>query len=102
MTRKRAPMEMKLDILQVVASGIHIPNQIMYKSNTSWPIMMNFLDSLIDAGCIERRFKKKRSTIYKRYFLTERGKDALEAFNQLRGLVSPDYRYLPTTMKVKA
>ena len=84
MTLKRSRLEIYLDILRVIRTGVHKPTRIMYGSNLSWSPLQGILKSLIAQGLIvvvEERSRKK-------YEITEKGRRALRYFDQAKELVT--------------
>jgi len=81
---KRSRLEIYLDILQTIRSGVQKPTRIMYSTNLSWNPLQEILDSLISQGLIEMREEGNR----KRYEITEKGRTALKYFNQAKKLIT--------------
>lgn len=73
MARKRSRLEIYLDILEIVKSGVNKPTNIMYKCNLSWIPMQDILASLTERELIEIVEKGKKRT----YKITERGRELL-------------------------
>ena len=73
MTRKRSRLEMYLDVLETMESGINKPTNIMYKCNLSWVPMQEILDSMIEKNLIAEVERGRKKT----YEVTERGRDLL-------------------------
>ena len=83
MTRKRSRLEIYLDILGVVRSGVYKPTRIMYRTNLSWRPMQEMLQSLIAQGLIAVNNEKRR----KNYEITEKGRTALKYFKKTKELI---------------
>jgi predicted transcriptional regulator len=73
---RRSELEIKMDVLSVVASGIDRPTQIMYKANLSWIALQSNLKSLVTGGFLKEEDLGTR----KRYELTQRGFEVLSTF----------------------
>ena len=58
-----------MDILKVTAEGCTRPTQIMYRSNTSWTVLQENLESLVESGFLRRGLDQSRME----YAITERG-----------------------------
>jgi len=78
MTRKRSRLQIYLDVLKVIASGVHKPTRIMYKCNLSWVPLKEILDSLVDRGLISVRKVGKRRV----YEITEKGWNVIRYFDR--------------------
>ena len=76
---RRSELEIKMDVLQVVSSGIDRPTQIMYKANLSWIALQSNLKSLVTGAFLNEENLGNR----KRYELTQRGFDVLHAFQKV-------------------
>jgi len=73
MTRKRSRLEMYLDVLETMESGINKPTNIMYKCNLSWVPMQEILNSMIEKNLVAEVEKESKKT----YEITQRGRDLL-------------------------
>ncbi len=73
MTRKRSRLEMYLDVLETMESGINKPTNIMYKCNLSWVPMQEILNSMIEKNLVAEVEKGSKKT----YEVTQRGRDLL-------------------------
>jgi predicted transcriptional regulator len=76
---RRSELEIKMDVLRVVASGIDRPTQIMYKANLSWIALQSNLKSLVTGTFLREEDLGNR----KRYELTQRGFDVLSTFQKV-------------------
>ena len=83
---KRSRLEIYLDILRVIKSGVQKPTRIMYSTNLSWNPLQEILDSLITQNLIVMKEEGSR----KSYEITEKGRTALKYFNQAKKLVTVD------------
>jgi predicted transcriptional regulator len=52
MTKKRSRLEIYIETLKWIRSGINKPTNIMYKSNLSWIPLKNILDFLVKQDLI--------------------------------------------------
>ncbi|MCS7119864.1 MAG: winged helix-turn-helix domain-containing protein [Nitrososphaerota archaeon] len=76
---KRSKLEMYLDVLEVISSGVNKPTNIMYRCNLSWIPLKEILQSMVGRGLIrEIRMGNKRI-----YEVTERGLDLLKYFKNV-------------------
>ena len=76
---RRSELEIKMDVLRVVAAGIDRPTQIMYKANLSWIALQANLKSLVTGTFLREEDLGNR----KRYELTQRGFDVLSTFQKV-------------------
>ncbi len=84
-------MEIYIDILEEVRSGVVIPTRIMYGANLSWKPLLQILTSLVNQELIEEFTSQngdKRSK--KEYRLTEKGANVLRYFNKAKELVEQE------------
>jgi len=58
-----------MDVLTVVTGGCTKPTQIMYRSNTSWMMLQNILESLTASGLLRQHFERSRTE----YAATDKG-----------------------------
>jgi len=84
MTRKRSKLEIYLDILKTVKSGVNKPTNIMYRCNLAWRPFKKVLKTLIDNDLIEIVNKGNRKT----YELTQRGQEFLKQFETAETLLA--------------
>ena len=70
---RRSKLEIYFSVLEVIHRNTHKPTRIMYRANLSWVTLKDILDRLLAEGFV--RVERKKSA--KRYFLTDRGRDAL-------------------------
>jgi len=81
---RRSRLEIYFDILRVIDNGINKPTQIMYKSNLSWNVLQDILETLSNGDFIKKEMQKKNL----RYYITDKGKGALSYhLRSLEGLV---------------
>ena len=74
MTGKRSRLEVYLDILKTVKSGVNKPTAIINRCNSAWNPYMIILETLIVNGLLEMLDIGTRKT----YELTERGQEFLK------------------------
>ena len=81
---RRSKLEIYFSVLEVIHRNTHKPTRIMYRANLSWVTLKDILDRLLAEGFI-RIEQKNRS---KRYYLTDRGQDALSYYlKSIDGLI---------------
>ena len=66
---RRSAFEVRMDVLRVTAAGCTKPTQIMYRSNTSWTVLQENLESLVESGFLRRTIDHSRTE----YAVTESG-----------------------------
>ncbi len=76
---RRSELEIKMDVLRVVAAGIDRPTQIMYKANLSWIALQSNLKSLVTGAFLREEDLGNR----KRYELTQHGFEVLSTFQKV-------------------
>jgi len=76
---RRSELEIKMDVLRVVSTGIDRPTQIMYKANLSWIALQSNLKSLVTSGFVREEDLGSR----KRYELTQRGFEILGTYQKV-------------------
>ena len=84
MTRKRTRLELFIDVLTQLSSGVAKPTNIMYKCNLSWRPLQEILDSMVEQGLIETHENKKR----RMYGITSKGVETLKYIEKARELVA--------------
>ncbi len=83
MTRKRSKIEIYLEILKTLKSGIDKPTNVMYKCNLAWKPFKNDLKTLIDNRLIEIVDRGSRRT----FKLTEKGQEFLKQFETAEAIL---------------
>ena len=76
MTAKRSRLEIYVEILKTVRSGVNKPTIIMNRCNLAWTPFMGILGTLIDNSLVEVVEGSSRKT----YNLTEKGREFLRQF----------------------
>jgi predicted transcriptional regulator len=82
---KRSRLEIYFDVLEVIDKGTNIPTRIMFYNNLYWTSLLDILETLLNGNFI--REEKKKSS--KRYYITEKGRNALKISRGLRGRSYP-------------
>jgi predicted transcriptional regulator len=76
---RRSHLEIRMDILACVQSGIEKPTQIMYKANLSWTALKEHLDALETSlllKVVEYRHRRK-------YELTEKALGVIAGYRKI-------------------
>jgi predicted transcriptional regulator len=76
MKRKRSRLEIYVDILKTVKSGVNKPTAILFRCNLAWKPFMGILETFVNNSLIEVVDRGIRKT----YKLTERGQEFLKQF----------------------
>jgi predicted transcriptional regulator len=76
---RRSELEIKMDVLRVVSSGIDRPTQIMYKANLSWIALQSNLKSLVRSNFLREEDSGSR----KRYEMTQHGFEILGTYQKV-------------------
>jgi predicted transcriptional regulator len=76
---RRSALEIRMDILRVIAEGAERPTQIMYKANLSWVLLCDQLDALAKSGFIKSEMKGART----KFSATSKGLALLESYLKL-------------------
>jgi len=82
---RRSKLEIHLDVLQIVKSGVCKPTRIMYEANLSWDHLNRVLGVLMDQGLVSeedtsgQRRRDKRTS--RHYLLTKKGEGVVRYFN---------------------
>jgi len=79
---RRSKLEICLELLRVVASGVKKPTRIMYAVNISWTPLVRILKLMVSKGFIRKIEAKdnKQSTYY--YEITQSGLKVLNYFDR--------------------
>ena len=73
---RRSRLELYFHVLDVINRGTYKPTQIMYKTNLSWASLHEIFETLKKSDFLRSEKEKGR----KRYYITEKGKNALEYY----------------------
>jgi predicted transcriptional regulator len=76
---RRSLLQIKVDILRVVAAGYGKPTQIMYRANLSWNVLQAQLKSFVDSGMLEVQAYGSR----RRYLVTAKGVDMINSYQKV-------------------
>ncbi len=76
MTVRRSRLEIYVDILKTVRSGVNKPTAILFRCNLAWKPFVGILGTLVNNSLIEVVDRGTRKT----YKLTERGQEFLKQF----------------------
>ena len=76
---RRSLLQIKVDILKVVAAGYGKPTQIMYRANLSWNVLQAQLKSFIGSGMLDVEEYGSR----RRYMVTAKGAEMLESYRKV-------------------
>ena len=74
---RRNRLDIYSDILNVSASGVK-KTQIVYRANLNFNVVKKHIDALMEGGFVEEKSKL--------YFTTERGKNFVENYRQLKSM----------------
>jgi predicted transcriptional regulator len=89
MKNRRSRLEVYLDVLWAIKSGVNKPTRIMYESNLSWKPLQRTLDSLMGQNLIEeyspKNLRDKRTTYC--YKLTQKGENVIQYFKRAEDLI---------------
>ena len=76
MTVKRSRLEIYVEILKTIKSGVNKPTVILYRCNLAWKPLMGILETFVNNSLVEVVERGSRKT----YNLTEKGRDFLKQF----------------------
>jgi predicted transcriptional regulator len=76
---RRSLLQIKVDILKVVAAGYGKPTQVMYRANLSWNVLQAQLRSFVDSGLLEVEVYGSRH----RYLVTEKGLEMIKSYQKV-------------------
>ena len=76
---RRSLLQIKVDILKVVASGFGKPTQIMYRANLSWNVLQAQLKSFVASGMLDVEEYGSR----RRYLVTPKGMEMLDSYQKV-------------------
>jgi len=96
---RRSKLEIYLEVLQIIKSGVSKPTCIMFQANISWQPLKRVLNSMvsqdlineIDTTSIERKRDKRTSKIYE---ITMKGEQVHRYFkgaNYLNEVINTSY-----------
>jgi predicted transcriptional regulator len=102
MKKRRAKIEIYLEVLKVIKKGTTKPTKIMYGANLSWKLLQESLNSMMDQELVEEidatELGDKRTNKF--YRITKKGDSVIRYFDHGKGLLiveDPDYNpiYIP-------
>lgn len=76
---RRSLLQIKVDILRVVAAGYGKPTQIMYRANLSWNVLQAQLKSFTSSGMLDVEEYGSR----RRYFVTPKGVEMIDSYQRV-------------------
>ena len=81
---RRSRLEIYLDVLWAIKSGIRKPTRIMYEANLSWKPLQKILDSMVSQGLVEKmdasnNRDKRTNTVFG---ITQKGENIINYFNR--------------------
>ena len=59
MSPRRSQLEIRLNILSIVRSGVDKPTRIMYAANMSWKPVQRILSYLVEQGLLEEQLNEE-------------------------------------------
>jgi len=87
--QRRSKLEIHLDVLSIIRSGVRKPTRIMYGANVSWKPLHRVLNSLIRQELVREikpvNLKDKRTSVC--YAITEKGENVLSYFKKAKTLL---------------
>lgn len=81
---RRSLLQIKIDILRVVAQGSGKPTQMMYKANLSWRVLQTQLKYFLESGLLTVEEYGSR----RRYYVTPKGIETMKAFDKVEAEMS--------------
>ncbi len=76
---RRSILQIRVDILRVVAEGYGKPTQIMYRANLSWNVLQAQLKSFLEGDMLEVESYGSR----RRYLITPKGMEMLNSYQEV-------------------
>ncbi len=86
---RRSKMEIYLDILWIIKSGVDRPTRIMYKANLSWKPFQETLKFMLDRGLVAASNSEEYDDARKTYRITPKGDEVLRYFTLAKNLLEP-------------
>ena len=86
MANRRSKLEVMLDVLSAVMSGIDKPTHIMFAANTGWRSSQSILSSLVNQGLLTMKETPGRAS-KRSYGITEKGTNVLKYFEGLKNII---------------
>jgi len=87
MSDRRSKLEITLNVLRTIESGVDKPTRIMDAANMSWNPTQKVLNTLVQEGhiTVSEEFGTQRAK--KRYEITEKGRNVLRYFTGAEELI---------------
>ncbi len=76
---RRSILQIRVDILRVVAQGYGKPTQIMYKANLSWNVLQSQLKSFLESEMLTAEVYGNR----RRYMITPKGNEMVRSYQKV-------------------
>lgn len=90
MGSRRSKFELALDLLNVIIDGETKPTRIMYKANLSWRSLNELLIPLVKNGLVEESVIESPKKSRKRYEITGKGRNVVNYYRNLTGLIEAE------------
>ena len=88
MSSRRSKLEITLNILSIVRSGVDKPTRIMYAANMSWKPVQRTLSHLVEQGLLEDQLNEESRQSKRLYVITEKGVEVLDYFDKAKQLIN--------------
>ena len=89
---KRSRLEICIDVLKAIKKGCKKPTRIMYSSNISWIPLNEILNFLVNQNAVIVKQTGKK----KEYYITNRGEEILEYYEQFKSKLARMHRESPS------
>ena len=76
---RRSLLQIKVDILRVIAAGYGKPTQVMYRANLSWNVLQAQLKSFIESEMVEVEEYGSR----RKYLITPKGMEMISSYQRV-------------------
>ncbi len=76
---RRSILQIRVDILKVIAEGYGKPTQVMYRANLSWNVLQNQLKFFLESAMVQVEEYGNR----RRYSVTAKGNEMLQSYEKL-------------------
>ena len=93
---RRSKFEIYLDILRVISNGNHKPTHVMYRANLSWERLKGYLKFLQTQDLVTGNSGEDG----KRYHITAKGREVLNYFKKIEGMLYYKRKALPSEIVV--
>jgi len=88
MAPRRSQLEITLNILSIVRSGVDKPTRIMYAANMSWKPVQKILSHLVEQGLLEKQLNEESRQSKRLYIITEKGVGVIDYFDKAKLLIN--------------